>query len=104
MKSTFSRNFFPAAISLLATLLLVGTSFRALVKDYLEDHALDSLEADAVTISDLATAYYTEGSLSSRDFLVNLSISSQITASAPETSDDMLRLTRKSRLEREPSV
>lgn len=78
MKTTFSRIFFPAAIVLLAALLLVGTSFRALVKDYLCDHAMENLESDASTIADLASAYYTEGSLSSREFLVNLNIASKV--------------------------
>lgn len=78
MKTTFSRNFFPAAIILLVALLLVGTSFRALVKNYLSDRALESLESDAQTIAELASAYYTEGSLSSQEFLVNLSITSQV--------------------------
>lgn len=78
MKTTFSRNFFPTAIILLAALLLVGTSFRVLVKNYLGDRAMEKLELDAATIADLASAYYTEGSLSSREFLVNLSIASQV--------------------------
>ncbi len=78
MKSTFSRSFFPAAIVLLAALLLIGTSFRALVGDYLRSHAMEGLKNDASTISELASAYYTDGSLSGRDFLVNLSITSKV--------------------------
>ena len=57
MKSTFSRNFVPATIILLVALLLVGTSFWVLVRDYLTGQAIDSLENDAQTISSLATAY-----------------------------------------------
>ena len=78
MRTTFSRTFFPAAIILLAALLLLGTSFRALVEDFLEDNAVESLHSDAAIISELASAYYTDGSLSSRDFLVNLDISSRV--------------------------
>ena len=78
MRSTFSRYFFPAAITLLAALLLVGASFRALVKDFLNDHAIEGLYNNANAISALASAYYTEGSLSDRDFLVNLSVASQV--------------------------
>ena len=78
MRSTFSRTFFPAAIILLAALLLLGTSFRALVEDFLQDNAVESLRSDASIISELASAYYTEGSLSSRDFLLNLDLSSRV--------------------------
>ena len=78
MRTTFSRTFFPAAIILLAALLLLGTSFRALVEDFLQDDAMENLRSDATIISELASAYYTEGSLSSRDFLLNLDLSSRV--------------------------
>ena len=78
MRTTFSRTFFPAAIILLAALLLLGTSFRALVEDFLQDNAVESLQNDAAVISELASAYYTDGSLSSKDFLVNLDLSSRV--------------------------
>ena len=78
MKTTFSRTFFPAAIVLLAALLLVGASLRALVSDHLADQMINSLENDGNAISSLASAYYTEGSLSGREFFVNLSIASQV--------------------------
>ena len=78
MKTTFSRTFFPAAIVLLAALLLVGASLRALVSDHLADQMINNLENDGNAISSLASAYYTEGSLSGREFFVNLSIASQV--------------------------
>ena len=81
MKTTFSRAFFPAALVLLSALLLVGTFLRALVNNYLTDQTVASLESDAAAISSLATAYYSEGSLSSRDFFVNLSIAAQVSDS-----------------------
>ena len=78
MKTTFSRYFFSAAIVLLAALLLVGASFRTLVGDYLEDHALEELKGNATALSSLASAYYSEGSITDRDFLVNLSVASRV--------------------------
>ena len=78
MKTTFSRSFFPAALLLLTALLLVGTSFQLLVKTYLTNQAVESLQNDGIAISSLASAYYTEGSLSGREFLVNLSVASQV--------------------------
>ncbi len=78
MRSTFSRTFFPTALLLLTALLLVGASFQLLVRNYLNNQTLDSLENDGSAISSLASAYYTEGSLTSRDFFVNLSIAAQV--------------------------
>ena len=78
MKTTFSRTFFPAAIILLVALLLVGTVFQALVRDYMDDHTIEGLKADASTISHLASAYYNEGTMSDQDFLVNLSVAANV--------------------------
>ena len=46
MRSTFSRTFFPAALLLLTALLLVGTSFQMLVRNYLKEQTLGALEND----------------------------------------------------------
>ena len=78
MKSTFSRTFFPAALLLLTALLVIGTALHLLFRNYLAENALDSLEADGKAIAALASAYYTEESLSGREFYVNLSIASQV--------------------------
>ena len=78
MKSTFSRTFFPAALLLLAALLLVGASFQILVKSYLVNESYTDLEGDGTVIASLASAYYTEGSLSGRNFLVNLSVAAEV--------------------------
>lgn len=63
---------------LLAAMLLVGTSFRALLGSYLEDNAMEGLENDASTIAALAQAYYLDRNLDSTDFLINLTVSSQV--------------------------
>ena len=78
MRSTFSRTFFPAALLLLSTLLLVGASFQMLVKNYLTEQAFTGLENDSKAIASLASAYYTEGSLSGKEFYVNLTLANQI--------------------------
>ena len=69
MRSNFSRTFFPAVIILLIALLTVGASFRALVQDYMEDQAIGSLRSDAKTIAQLAAIYYTDGNLTTEEFL-----------------------------------
>ena len=79
MRSTFSRTFFPAALLLLSALLLVGASFQLLVKNYLTEQTFESLEKDGSAIASLTSAYYTEGSLSTKDFFVNLTLANEIT-------------------------
>ncbi len=78
MKTTFSRVFFPAALILLLSLLLVGTSFQLLVRDYLQKQAMERLKTDGTTIAQLAAAHYDQGALSDRDFLINLSLATRI--------------------------
>jgi len=78
MKTTFGRTFTTAAAILLLALLLLGTSFQAMVRDYLTESTLADLRKDAGIIADLAAAYSMEGSLTSRDFLLNLDVASQV--------------------------
>ena len=92
MKSTFSRAFFPVAITLLAALLLVGMAFRTLVAGYLQDSTLDRLHNDAAAISELAAAYYTDDTLTVQDFLVNLSVASQVSGANTSICDQKGKL------------
>ena len=78
MRSTFSRTFFPAAMLMLVALLVVGISFQLLVKSYLVSEAYEELENDGNAIAVLASAYYAEGSLSTRSFMDNLYVASQV--------------------------
>ena len=78
MKTTFSRIFSAAATILLVALLALGASFQALVRDYLTDTTISGLQNDAQVISKLAASYSIDGSLSSRDFLLNLDVASQV--------------------------
>ena len=92
MRSTFSRTFFSAAMVLLMAMLLIGTSFQALVKNYLTEEAMEGLKNDGNAISALASAYYTEGTLNHEDFLVNLSFVSQVSQAAAVICDSTGRL------------
>ncbi len=78
MKTTFGRTFSTAAAILLLALLVLGASFQSQVRDYLTDTTMADLQNDAQVISNLAAAYSIDGSLSSRDFLLNLDIASQV--------------------------
>ncbi len=79
MRSTFSRAFFPAAMVLLAALLVVGIALKILVGDYLRTQAVSSLEKDGQAISGLAAAYYApEATTTDHDFIINLTLASQV--------------------------
>ena len=97
MRSTFSRTFFSASLVLLLAMLLIGTSFQALVREYLTEQATESLHTDGNAISALASAYYTEGSLNHEDFLVNLSFVSQVSQADSVICDSTGRLVMCSR-------
>ena len=92
MRSTFSRTFFPAAMLMLVALLLVGISFQLLVKNYLVNEAYAELENDGNAIAVLASAYYGEGSLSTRSFMDNLYVASQVSEADAVIFDDSGRL------------
>ena len=77
---------------LLMAMLLIGTSFQALVREYLTEQAMEGLKNDGNAISALAAAYYTEGSLNHEDFLVNLSFVSQVSQADAVICDSSGRL------------
>ncbi len=79
MKTTFGRNFTTAALILLLALVILGASFQIQVKQFLEETTISGLETDAGVIANLAESYSMDGSLSSREFLLNLDVISQIT-------------------------
>ena len=79
MKTSFSRSFFTAATILLLALTCLGAAFQLQVKDFLTDTTVSSLQQDAEVIADLAASYSVEGDLTSRAFLLNLDVISQVT-------------------------
>ena len=78
MKTSFSRSFSTAATILLLALTILGASFQLQVKDYLTETTVDGLQQDASVIANLAAAYSIDGELTSREFLLNLDIASQV--------------------------
>ena len=80
MKSSFGRSFFTIAIILLLSLVLLGTSFQMLINDYMTDNTISGLKQDAQILADLAAAYSIDGSLNSREFVLNLDIATQISS------------------------
>ena len=80
MKSSFGRSFFTIATILLLSLVLLGTSFQMLINDYMTDNTIQGLKQDAQILADLAAAYSIDGSLDSREFMLNLDIATQISS------------------------
>ena len=81
MKTTFGRTFSTMVIVLLLALTVVGTTFQALVKDYITDNPIAELQQNSSAIADLASAYYSESSSLNRDFMVNLDVAAKVTDS-----------------------
>ena len=78
MKTTFGRTFSTTILILFLALILVGTSFQALVEDYLTESAVADLQQNCDAIASLASAYCSEGPLLNRDFMVNLDVASRV--------------------------
>ena len=78
MKTSFSRNFSTTAAILLLSLLILFASFQLLARDYVTETTVADLQHDASFISELASSYAIDNSLSSREFLLNLDVASRI--------------------------
>ena len=81
MKTSFSRNFSTIASILLLSLFVLGASFQMLVREYLTETTISGLQQDAEIISNLAASYSIDGSLTSREFMLNLDVASQVSDS-----------------------
>lgn len=79
MKSSFGRSFATAGSILLLALVILGASFQIQVKRYLTETTISSLQQDADVLANLAASYSVDGSLYSREFLLNLDVVSQVT-------------------------
>ena len=66
---------------MLLALFVLGASFQMLVKEYLTETTVSALRKDGEIIANLAASYAIDGSLSSRDFLLNLDVASQVSDS-----------------------
>lgn len=79
MRSSFGRTFLPAAMVMLAALLVVGIALKLLVGSYLKEQAVSSLEKDGQAICELASVYYSpEAYSSTHSFVLNLSLTSRV--------------------------
>ena len=74
MRTTFSRTLLAFALIMLAALLALGAALQLLVKNYLQQQAVDGLKNDSTLLSEVAAAYYADNAMSDKDFLLNLSL------------------------------
>lgn len=78
MKTTFSRQFGATMLVLLLALVMMGSAFRVLVKQYLEKNTYDQLSTDAAAISELTAAYDAVGQLHGDILRTNLTLASLV--------------------------
>ena len=81
MKTTLSRIFATVAVILLLALMLIGTSFQLLVKEYLTANTRTALGQEAEAIANLAAVYAATDTLNSRSLEVNLEVLQDVTQS-----------------------
>ncbi len=81
MKTAFSRTFSSYIVILLSALLLVGVFFQMMTKSYLKSKTLEDMKEDCSTVAQLAGIYCANDGLTDREFLINLSVASQISNS-----------------------
>ena len=92
MRTTFSRTFTTAALVLLAATLLIGISFQALVKNYLNKRTVDELRSDGECIAELVLAYGTDSYITGRDFHISLSTAARVSGADAVICDAAGRL------------
>ena len=78
MRSTQSRTFFGAASVFLIALLILGIALRTVVSDYLSDATYAELDNDCQVLSQLTTAYGTDGSVSNMQFIIHLDVAARV--------------------------
>ena len=83
MKNTFTRIFVIATVILLVALVLIGTFFQFLVRDYLMGYTMDALRQEADSLAQLASSYVgVDGDgLRTLEFQVNLDVAANVTGS-----------------------
>ena len=82
MKTTFGRLFFAMAAVILFGMVLLGTSFGVLIRNYLFDEKESSLRTTAQAVAKLAEGYQTGGMISGKDawsLRAELSFSAEVT-------------------------
>ena len=78
MRSSFGRAFISVVSVLLLLLALVGISFQLLTANFVKETAMAELKKEAAVVAELARAAYIDGTVLNHDFLVALSVASEV--------------------------
>ena len=72
-----SRTFRVLVIGFLVTLLVLGIAIRSVTIRSMTNSALKDLEHSSLILSQLAAAYYADGSMANMQFIINLDLASE---------------------------
>ena len=89
-----SRRFLPAIICMFVIALLsMGLILQSLVKNQLSKNAFQRLDNNAIVLSQLASAYYADGTLSSMQFIINLDLTARVSGADAIICDEKGQIT-----------
>ena len=89
-----SRRFLPAVICIFVLLLLsMGLLLQTLVKNQLSKNAFQRLDNNATVLSQLASGYYADGTMSSMQFIINLDLTARVSGTDALFCDAQGRIT-----------
>ena len=78
MGGSNSRTVRVLTVTFLVVLLLVGLGVRHVIRENLTDSALEDLETSSLVLSQLAAAYYADGTMVNMQFIINLDLTSRV--------------------------
>lgn len=78
MKTTFGRTFSTDAVIVLLALVLIGTCFQSLLKNYLTDNEVGELQQTCAAVSELTAAYTLDSVTANRNYIVNLDVAAHV--------------------------
>ena len=78
MGSSNSRTLRIIVITFLVVLLIAGVAVRTVISQKLTDTALADLEKSSLVLSQLAAAYYADGTMTNMQFIINLDLTSRV--------------------------
>ena len=78
MKTTQGRSLLTTTVIFLVALLILGTALQTLVGNYLTQSTFQRLDNNSKVLAELASAYYSNGTMDSMQFLINMDIASRV--------------------------
>ncbi len=89
-----SRRFLPTVVCIfLVALLSLGLLLQSLVKSQLSKNAYQRLDNNAAVLSELASSYYNDGTISNLQFILNLDLTARVSGTDALICDESGRIT-----------